>query len=525
MNSDRVTTESASFFVPICLGVVTQMFCAGLVTAVTVIGFPSRSTMNSESQTPDLVINDQMNSAESSAAPQVAAPLSDPAVVENTEPAAVAESIDDASMATDGNATAKTDVAPPNSPEVAVADTPPADAIATADTPPVAAPERPLNDVRTRSRLLKIAGEGIPDAVELCVISVTDVAQVNLELIGEEFSEPQPVTIQLDRQPVDGNSCTWNVKQIAASGFDRTQEVGVFSLTNQQFGFRWLKNANKGKLPFCKLKISANSDSEVCDLWSPVRAAAMKVSFNNATQKMPPFVPPGVQLPPAETLRLKLTLEGWPEHELSADTLRLNQTVEITIPQEDVDQNLLKMQLTLKADGGQLALTSSHFTSVPKTSSRKVRGEVEIDVKFEEKPISHSESEKLNKNIGREAAKYQKELETIDKDLEKLQTTLDNLDEQLQSGFRQDLAAQQSLLENRQSELEGKRTAAEELSNVHSAANDAMMKLAGLCEEIEGSGRIHFELVRPLSADDGGTNVVVSSSVNVNAAQPVGEVQ
>lgn len=517
MNSDHVATEPASFFVPICLGVVAQMFCAGLVTAVTVIGFPPRSPMNSGSHTPDVVINDQERSTEPNAKPEVAAPVNDSEAAADMESAASAESNTDTSIAANDTSTAKTDVAPPDSSDVAAAAAPPA------EIPPATAPTRPLNDVRTRSRLLKIAGEGTPDEIALCAISVTDVAQVNLELIGEEFSKPQPVTIQLDRQPVDGNSCTWNVKQIAATGFDRTQEVGVFSLINQQLGFRWLKSANKGKLPFCKLKISANSDSEVCDLWSPVRGAAIKVSFNNATQKMPPFVPPGVQLPPAESLRLKLTLEGWPEHELSADTLKLDESVEITIPHEDADGDLLKIQLTLKADGGQLAIHASHFTSVPKTPPRKVKGDGEIVVKYEEKPLSHLELEKLSKNTGREVTKYQKELDSIDVDLEKLQTALDNLDKQLRFGFRQELAAQRELFEKRQVELEGKRTTVEELSSVYLTANEAMTKLAELCGKIEGSGRIHFQLIRPLDADAAGSDVVVvSSSVN---AQPVREVQ
>jgi cytochrome c-type biogenesis protein CcmF len=65
------------------------------------------------------------------------------------------------------------------------------------------------------------------------------------------------------------------------------------------------------------LKISVGPDSEICDLWSVARSGAAKVRFAKSEQLMDEFVPSGIRLPPFEILELDLSLENWPEHEVS----------------------------------------------------------------------------------------------------------------------------------------------------------------------------------------------------------------
>ena len=505
MKSDDGDIVPSVFFLPVCCGVIAQMFCAGLVLAVTVFGFPSHSVTQLASESPPPVHIAPATSAEFKAKTDTPDPVDDPTV---------ATDLTDVSSAADSEPKSNSDAPVADAADVAMAqEASPVEA-------PAAAAMRPLDDVRVKSRILTIAGEGIPDEIPLCQIAVDDVSQVKLELLGKEFSKPRAMTIELERSPIDEQSCTWNIKQLAESGFDRIQDVGVFSLMNQQFGFQWAKDADKGKLPFCKLKISADSDSEVCELWSPVRTTELRVSFSKSIQELSPFVPSGVQLPPAELLRVELTLEGWPEHELSGTTLLVSQPVEIAFPHDDTAGHLLKIQLVLKADRGQPVIQASHITSVPKSPSRRIKGDA--DLQFEDKPLSDSELEKLSRDTQKVATKYQKELEKIETDMAILQAAIEKLDERLEAGFRQDIFAQQKVLQRRQDLLEEKATTKEELANRFSDAHAAIMKTAELCAEIEDNGRIQFQLIRPLEGRD--ADVVVSSSGNANVVQAIPEV-
>lgn len=84
---------------------------------------------------------------------------------------------------------------------------------------------------------------------------------------------------------------------------------------------------------------------------------------------------PGVELPPVELLQLELMFEGWPEHATSGDTLVLNEPMEMLFPEDGSDRNLLKIEMILKMEGGQLAVEALHSTNVPKLpAERQGRG-------------------------------------------------------------------------------------------------------------------------------------------------------
>jgi len=507
MNLNVTKSQSVSFFVPVGIGVLAQMFCAGLLTAVTAIGFTSTGELNTIEQTSDPSEITNANPAgavtDSSSIPKSELPTADGT-----------ESVVDA----DPNADAPLDpgIDPAGKP-AALPSSAPSEISATpgntpAEVQPVAT-GKPLDDVRSRSRKLPIAGEGVPNEIALCLIRASDPTKVDLELVGGEFAEPRELTVKVDRLSSDEKSCTWSVTQVSAAGLDRTQDVGEFLLKDHQFSFRWQKDADKGKLPFCRLKISADADSEVCDLWSSVHPPALRVSFSNSNQKMASFVAPGLKLPPVEMLQLELTFDGWPEHERSGDTLVLNETLEILFPEEDSDRNLLKIELTLKMEGGQLAVHASHSTNVPKPPARNDKGEVT----YSEKRLSHKELEKFIEDVATAVEKYQRELNIFDKELEKSRTLLDSLDRQLANAFVPALANQRDLRQRQMEKIEEQKSASADLVDTFTEAETAMTRLSELCDEIEKKGRIHFRLIRSIGAP--GSEIVISSSVDAAAEQ------
>ena len=488
MNINVPKPQSVSFFVPVGMGVLAQMFCAGLLMAITAIGFTSTGQHNTIGQTSSLTASATLNS-EGAAADSPSIPKNETLLAATSDPAVSAVANTDPPMDQDSS---DTPANPPTQPSAEIAAAPRG---TPAEVQPVAA-GKPLDDVRNKSRTLPIAGEGVPNEIALCLIRASDPTKVDLELLGGEFAMPEELTVKVDRLSSDEKSCVWRVTQVSAVGLVRTQDVGEFLLKDQQFSFRWLKDADKGKLPFCRLKISADSDSEVCDLWSSVHSPALQVRFSKSNQTMDPFVARGVKLPPAELLQLDLTFEGWPEHERTGDTLVLNETLEILFPEEDSDRNLLKILLTLKAEGGQLAVHAAFFTEVPEYREGSAKDGVKYkDVK---KELSHQDFERLRKKMETESGKYQKELDRLSTRLNDLQNS-----------------PSATLAEIQRTEKQ--HSQAEELSDVFSAADAAMKQLSRLIDEIEENGLIHFQLTRPLGGVE--SDVVISSSVNAAAVE------
>jgi len=418
--------------------------------------------------------------------------------------------VDTAVAATEGPA----DVPP--SPDTAVAADPAPAVSGNADDnltvasvqPAVAGQARPLDDIRTRSQILPIAGEGVPETPTLCQIAVEDASSVTLELIGGDFQDTRTLKLKLYPQAAQGKRAAWKVRQEADTGFDRMQDVGEFQLKDQQLGFVWSKNADKGKLPFCKLKITTGSDSEVCSLFAPVRSAALGVNFNNRVQKLTSFVPPGVQIPPVESLKLELTMEGWPEHQQEGDLLVLNKTIKLSFEDAEAIRDALRILLTLKVESGQLGVYAAYFTDVPRSATQRTK-KVE-DIRFEAKPLSHKDLEKLAKDLAKETASYQSELDAMDDSLKKLQATQDKLDSQSARGSNQAIAAEQLIVERRMEQLTEKQAVMEEFRNFYADADAAATALKELCDKIESDARIHFRLIRPFN----GGEAVIASSVN-----------
>ncbi len=530
MKSVLPKTPPASFFTPIGVGVLLQMACVGLVMAITVIGSApgsGRATReiaeNKAKQqapippTPSPEISSATAPASADNQPQIASGESttkDAANDESPKPEGALATADDSNSAerdlvksevpamanTDaGESAPADDGAPVTADSKDVGATTPSDDALTA---------KPLDDIRARSRVLKIAGEGVAEEVTLCKIKTGDPKNVQLTLLDTEFPK---LTMELEKL-ADEKTCRWSVRQVAALGFDRVQPVGEFQLQGQQLIFRWHKDADKGKLPFCRLKISAEDDSEVCSLWAPVRAAALRVSLDAKASEIAPFVPPGIQLPPPESVRLDFSLHDWPENEQAGSELMTSQTAEIQMSDADYGQVLLRIQLALRQDHGQLKVQSSWFTTIPKLPANKGSS----DITYVEQPLKRTDLEKLTREMNSIAERWKKEAEDIDKDLEKTTKQLDNVRDMLNQTFRQDLSDKEDQLNQRCSELEDEKAVAGEIQETYSKAHAAMEKLTELCQNVEKNGRLEFQLVRPL--ERGASNLVISTSVEAKAA-------
>ena len=503
--------QSESFFVPVGLSVLAQMMCAGLVTALVAFGYQAQnshttgadSVSSSAKTLPDAVEPAVANNAvasEAPATPGIAAPQEKESNARMSDVSAQPDVTAQAAATDEQPATTNSKPTPDAQP-------------ASGEQPPTgsanAGQPRPLDDVRTRSRLLPIAGEGVSETSDLCRIGIDDVSLVSLELPGAAFPERRALTLKIQSPVVKDGSCTWKVTQDAAAGFDRVQDLGEFRLKDHQFGFDWSKNADKGRLPFCKLRISAGADSEVCSLWTPVHSPALSLNFNNRTQRLSSFVPPGVSLPPADSLKLEITMEGWPEHQQEAEFLVDNKPVRLSFSDPESNRSLLWIVLTLKDENGQIGVDASFFTSVPQNASQRTKSV--DDIRFEDKPLSHKDLEKFAKDIKKETARYQSEMDTIDAAIIKLQPRLDNLTQQLQRQFNPVVDAERDHLQASLNQLTEKQTTAQEFRDFYADGDAAAMALTELCDKLEKEARIHFRLIRLYNSGES----VIASSVSV----------
>ena len=213
-------------------------------------------------------------------------------------------------------------------------------------------------------------------------------------------------------------------------------------------------------------------------------------------------------MPSAESLKLEMTMEGWPEHQQEGDFLVVNKAVKLSFEDAEAKRDLLRILLTLKVETGQLGVHAAFFTDVPRSATQRTKS-VE-DIRLEEKPFSHNDLEKIAKDMKKEVTQYQVELDTIDVAVKKLQAAQDNVERQLANGFNQALAAEQSILERKMEQLKDKQAAAEEFHDFYADADAAATALQELCGKLESDARIHFRLIRPFN----GGETVIASSVN-----------
>ncbi len=489
-------SEGMQFFTPVSVGILVQLFCAGLVMAVTAAISLSSSQRNlpTASNETSIDASDAQRSRPDSTEQGLAAATSNAA---------------NAANGTDGSNETNGAEMTEGSSEAPVAD---ADAGTAAATSPPVTNVRALDDVRQKSRKLPLAGEGVSDEIELCKIFAQDPATVTLELIGGEFTVPEQMTLTLKPFPVDAKSFLWKVSQQSTSGLARNQEIGEFILKEQQLSFRWFRNMDKGKLPFCRLKISVGPDSEICDLWSVARSGAAKVRFAKSEQLMDEFVPSGIRLPPFEILELDLTLENWPEHDVSGEKLTFNETITVTFPDDESNKDLITVKLSLDKKDGRYALRGEYLFNAPVVSTRRKRTEVN----YEEEKLTEDQLKKTSDSLKSSASKVEKELDSVQQILTGLNDRRAGLVQQIANGAGnaqraalQQVDAQITDKEDEETELQ---TAQEELT----AAAMTIEKANSLCEDIGNQGQIQYRLYRPFAGDGG--DIVIATTVTEPAA-------
>lgn len=524
---DNFQHDAVQFFTPVSVGILLQLFCAGLViavtAAVTLSAAPGAVTVASSEATKMKAVGEDSSEQPASAAGTDGSEL--PNAAEGTVASGTPAQSAASNTAADVNAS-QTPVG--NSDVNTAANTSPSEvgSESTANgqppngQPPNMAPAaasvdvnaaRALDDVRKRGRKLPLAGEGLSDEIELCRIFTQDPATVTMELIGGEFTVPEQMTLVLKPLPVAANSAVWKVAQESTTALSRDQEIGEFVLKDQQLRFRWFRNMDKGKLPFCRLRISVGPDSEVCDLWAVTRSGAAKVRFTKSEQMMDEFVPTGMRLPPFEILEFDLTLENWPEHEVSGDQLTFNETITVTFPDDESGKDLMTLKFSLDKKDGRYGLRGEYFLNAASLSSRRNKSEV----RYDEKELTIDQVKKTFDSLESSGQKVERELGVTRK-------TLEILNDRLRLATNGTNNAPQAVVDQLNAQIEEKEadeTEQQEILDELTSAIEATNKAQSLCEEIAAKGQIQYRLFRPFAGDGG--DVVIASTVT--QAVPVEE--
>lgn len=546
--TDNFQPDGVPFFTPVSVGILVQILCVGLViivtAAISLSAAPRAVTAaSSEESEPNVVLD---NSSEQSTVAERGADPKVPRVAHEANaagtPAQSSASNHSATrnpareQASDLNATESADLPPAADNAKATATTSETPTTATATTPTetmaahTGAPDsaasgqspnmtsaaesavtnapRALDDVRKRQRKLPLAGEGLSDEIELCKIFAQDPSTVTFELIGGEFTVPEQMTLVLRPLPIVANSGVWKVTQESTTALARDQEIGEFVLKDQVLRFRWFRNVDKGKLPFCRLKIAVGPDSEICDLWAVARSGAAKVRFTKSEQIMDEFVPTGLRLPPFEILELDLNLENWPAHELSSDKLTFNETVTVTFPDDESGKDLMTLKFSLDKKDGRFGLRGEYLFNVVSLSSRRRKSEV----RYDEKELTIDQLKKTFDNLEASVQKVERELESIRK-------TLEILNERLRQSTNGTNSVAQNVVDQLNAQIDEKESEETEQQKIVDELNTALAatsKLQSLCEEIAAKGQIQYRLFRPFAGDGG--DVLIASTVTQAAA-------
>ncbi len=539
---DNIAIDGVQFFTPVSVGILLQLFCTGIViattAAITLSAAPRAVTMASnDASSINAARGDSLEQrasvaggdhSETTNAPDDSVASGTPAQTAAPNTATVSnpsqESASNSHVDSEANSSPPADGSEPTSNNSgasgAPATTTPAETAAAenvsdqaangqspnmspAATTAVANGARALDDVRRKGRKLPLAGEGLSDEIELCRIFAQNPAVVTMELIGGEFTVPEQMTLVLKPLPVIANAAVWKVAQESTTALSRDQEIGEFVLKDQQLRFRWFRNMDKGKLPFCRLKISVGPDSEVCDLWAIARSEAAKVRFTKSEQMLDQFVPTGMRLPPFETLELDLTFENWPDHELSSDKLTFNETVTVTFPDDESGKDLMTLKFSLDKKDGRYGLRGEYFLNAASLSSRRR----ESEVRYDEKELTIDQLKKTFDGLESSEQKVERELGGTKK-------TLEILNERLRQAVNGTNNAPQNVVDQLNAQIEEKESEeAEQLEILDElrAAIEATNQAQSLCEEIAAKGQIQCRLYRPFAGDGG--DVVIASTI------------
>ena len=520
---DNSLPDAVQFFTPVSVGILSQLFCAGLVIAVT-----AAVTLSAAPKAVPMASNDA--SATDAARENSSEKQTDDAGGDGSEaPNAANDTVASETPAQPAASSTTADVNPSQSPvgnsdvNTATNTSPSAVASESAANGPaqngqspnmaVAAVDanaaRALDDVRKRGRKLPLAGAGLSDEIELCRIFSQDPATVTMELIGGEFTVPEQMTLVLKPLPVAANSAVWKVAQESNTALSRDQEIGEFVLKDQQLRFRWFRNMDKGKLPFCRLRISVGPDSEICDLWAVARSGAAKVRFTKSEQLMDEFVPTGIRLPPFEILELDLTLENWPEHEISGEHLTFNETVTVVFPDDESGKDLITLKFSLGKKDGRYGLRGEYFLNAASLSSRRNKSEV----RYDEKDLTIDQLKKTVDSLESSIQKVEREHGVTRK-------TLEILNDRLRLATNGTNNAPQNVVDQLNAQIgekEADETEQQEILDELTSAIEATNKAQSLCEEIAAKGQIQYRLFRPFAGDGG--DVVIASTVTQAAVE------
>lgn len=485
------------FFTPVSLGILAQMFFAGLVIAATAMipHPPAPGIVRNVSRADSGAVGGRPNESESGGSAAATERSSDLAEASPASPLAATETEPEPARETETETATNTNAggAAPG-------------AAASVTNAPA------LDDVRQKGRVLPLAGEGLSDRIELCRIDTQDPAAVSMELVGGEFAGSEQMTLQLKASPADAQAALWKVSQEATRSLARKEDIGEFSLKGQQLSFHWFRNADKGKLPFCRLRISVGTESEICDLWAVSHSGAAGVRLTKARQILHEFVPAGIRLPPSDILQLQLTLENWPEHEISGTKLTFSEAILVTFPDEESGRPLMTVKLLLDDKEGRCALRSEYFFSALNAGSvSSRRGKTEF--RYDDRELTEEQLKKSSDSLTSLTARTQRDLDLLQAKLKVLNDRQSQLLQQMTNVASNGVLTQ---LQTQIAAMQDEEAAFQEILDELEAATSGMEKVRRLCEEIGTKGQIQYRLFRPFAGDGG--DVVIASSVTQAAA-------
>jgi len=232
----------------------------------------------------------------------------------------------------------------------------------------------PLDDVRTKARLLSISGtESDGSPVSLCSIVGVPARNIQLELVGNEFTDRKRVTLTLDNSN-DGDSLAWKVTQKPASALERPVALGQFEFSDERLSFLAPNNSKNSLLEFCLLRIRTTepSDTELCRLWKPLQLQDLSMTFEDA-RTVYNLIPDNLPQLPANELRLAIESAGCGDCEFPVGknlTFGNPVTVDVMNGNSSDRSKLFTTRYSLTAQDSRPLLVVSHFAMMRQVTLR-----------------------------------------------------------------------------------------------------------------------------------------------------------
>ncbi|MDA0660776.1 MAG: hypothetical protein O3C60_18375 [Planctomycetota bacterium] len=231
-------------------------------------------------------------------------------------------------------------------------------------------PKRPLDDVRSKAGILpitRIASE--QKTVDLCSIVGVPALSIQLELVGNEFTDGKQLTLTKADANNDASSL-WKVIQKPASALERPVELGQFEFSDERLSFLAAENSENSLLEFCLLRVSTADppDTELCRLWKPLHLRDLAVTFENASTVYN-LIPDDLPQLPANELRLAIETAGYGDCEFPAGKdLTFGNPVAVVVM--DRRSKLFSTRFSLTTQDNRPLFVVSHFADVPQVTLR-----------------------------------------------------------------------------------------------------------------------------------------------------------